>query len=539
MKKITDLSEWQALKQHQERIAPQTMQSWFEQDPQRFDRFSISVGEILLDYSKNRITDETINLLINLANAARLPEKINALMTGQTINTTEKRAAFHTALRDQNAQPPEVRVALQQMQQFVETIRAKQWLGATGKPIQTIVNIGIGGSHLGPLMTTYALSDYADSNFNAHFISDIDSAHLHAVLNQVDPETTLFIISSKSFTTLETMTNANTVRAWLQSCLPNHNIQTHFVAVTAAADRAMKFGIPAPQIFPLWDWVGGRYSIWSPIGLPLAILIGMPRFLEFLAGAHAMDEHFKTADFKANMPVIMGLLGVWYINFFGANNQAITPYAHALNHFRAYLQQADMESNGKSTTHSGTPIDYATGPIIWGELGCNAQHAFNQLLHQGNYLIPVDFILVKESTKGFSHHQDILAASCLSQAQALMQGKNYDQVYAELIASGCPESEAKCLAQHKTIPGNRPSNIVFIDKLTPYNLGALIALYEHKIFVQGAIWDINSFDQWGVELGKQLLPKILEDLTNNQIPAAHDASTRGLIEHYKKTKDIV
>lgn len=551
MKKITESAKWQALVAHQQQIATHHMQNLFAEDPLRYTHFSLRVGEILLDYSKNRLSTETIKHLCDLAKAANLSAKINALFEGHIVNTTEKRPALHTALRNRTGTPvyvdgqnimPAIESALAKLRDFTQIVREGKWLGFTNKPITDIVNIGIGGSHLGPLLATHALTDFSHKNLRCHFISNIDSAHLDDVLTHINPETSLFIVSSKSFTTLETMTNANTIKAWLQDNIrlagvDGGTIKKHFVAVTAANTKAMAFGIPQEQIFPIWDWVGGRYSVWSAIGLPLMLMIGMDNFLEFLEGAHEMDQHFRQTDFSQNMPVLMGLIGIWYINFFGANNHAIIPYSHALTHLHTYLQQADMESNGKSITQQGDVISYATGPAIWGEQGCNAQHAFHQLLHQGQHLIPIDFILTGNKTAQRNHH-DILIASGLSQAQALMQGKSYQQALAELIEEGFNPEEARKLAQHKTIPGNRPSNMLFLDCVSPKNLGALLALYEHKIFVQGAIWDINSFDQWGVELGKQLLPHILADLTQPNPSAQHDSSTHGLIEHYKTLRKL-
>lgn len=546
IKKISELPEWKALEAHQKQIANQQMQDWFAADPARFSNFSLHAGEIFLDYSKNRLTQETLRLLFDLARAVDLKSKIEALFTGESVNITENRPALHTALRDGSGRAvqvndqnitPAVAAALEKMREFSDAVRAEEYRGCTGKAFRDIVNIGIGGSHLGPLLSTHALSDFAHKNLRCHFISNIDATHLHEVLNQIDPETTLFIVSSKSFSTLETITNAHTIKAWLQSKIPQ--AEKHFVAVTAAFDKARAFGIAEAQIFPVWDWVGGRYSIWSTIGLPLALLIGMENFSAFLQGAYAMDQHFRQAPFAENMPVLLGLLGIWYINFFAANNHAIVPYSHQLTHLRTYLQQADMESNGKNISSQGIMLDYATGPIIWGEQGCNAQHAFHQLLHQGQHLIPVDFILVGNNKNDFDNHQDILVSSGLSQAQALMQGKSLEQALAELKAEGCSDQEARVLARHKFIPGNRPSNVVFLDTITPQSLGALLALYEHKIFVQGVIWDINSFDQWGVELGKQLLPQILADLTNPRDTMPHDSSTQGLIQYYKKLRTNV
>lgn len=547
MKKLTERAEWLALQNHAKEIAPHRMQDWFKEDPERFSRFSLTMEEILLDYSKNRIQPDTLHLLHNLAQSANLTQKIEDLFTGKAINSSEQRPALHTVLRAPKTQSlylngrnivQDVHDSLEKMGKFVEKVQTKAWRGATGKPIRDIVNIGIGGSHLGPLLATSALADYAREDLRCYFISNIDSTHIYDVLKQINPECTLFIISSKSFTTLETMTNAATIRSWLQDQLQTKDVTHHFVAVTAAKDKALQFGIPEENIFPLWEWVGGRYSIWSAIGLPLAIFIGMEHFLEFLAGAHAMDQHFRNSDFPQNIPVMMGLLSIWYINFFGATHHAIVPYAHHLNYLRLHIQQLDMESNGKSITQQGTAIDFLTGPIILGEQGCNGQHAFHQLFHQGQHLVPVDFILVGKEKAGFEHHHQILISSGLSQAKALMQGKTYEEALTELYPHDRSDAVRAQLATHKVIPGNRPSNILFLHQLSPYNLGALLALYEHKTFVQGAIWDINSFDQWGVELGKNLLPSILSELNSGKAPSdsSHDSSTQGLIQYYKNLR---
>jgi glucose-6-phosphate isomerase len=545
MHNLTTLTEWHDLQDHQQAIADKRIAHWFAENPTRFSEFSCSVGDLLLDYSKNHITQETISRLTELAVACQLPKKITALFSGQAINTTENRPALHTALRNLKSSTlyinnhnilTDVHASLAKMRSFVEQVRAQTWLGSTGKPITDIINIGIGGSHLGPLMTTQALNDYATKQLRCHFISNIDSIHLNEALSQLNPETALFIVSSKSFTTLETLTNAETIRLWLSQHLKSTQVHKHFVAVTAAPEKAKQFGILEEQIFLLWDWVGGRYSIWSAIGLPLALMIGMDNFIEFLQGAYEMDQHFQTAPLAENMPVLMALLGVWYINFFAASNHVTAPYSHALNYLHTYLRQADMESNGKHTTLQGEPIDYLTGPILSGEQGCDGQHTFYQSLHQGKHYIPVDFILVAENPSAFQHHHDILIASALSQAQALMQGKARADILLELLAAGHTQESAESLAQHRSIPGNRPSNILFIKKLTPFNLGALLALYEHKIFVQGVIWNINSFDQWGIELGKQLLPPILNALKNPESELSLDASTLGLMNYYKKVR---
>lgn len=543
MKTLTELTQWQKLEQHQKIIAHQHMRDYFAKDLRRFSQFSITCGEMILDYSRNRIHKETIALLCELANAVELPKKIEALLSGSPINSTEKRPALHTALRDQTPDPiivngvdikPVIHNTREKMYQIVKQIYDHRWLGVTGKPIKHIVNIGIGGSHLGPMMCTYALKPFAAADLDFHFIASVDKAGLMDVLQQINPESTLFIISSKTFNTIETLTNAKTILAFMMQSVGPEALKHHFIAVTTAEEKALRFGIPKEHIFPLWDWVGGRYSIWSAIGLPLMLMIGPKRFDEFLAGAFAMDQHFKTAPFSQNMPVILALLGIWYMNFFGSSAQAIVPYAHRLRYLVPYLQQAEMESNGKSISLSGNPLAYVTAPIIFGEEGCSGQHAYHQLLLQGKHLIPVDFILIATTTNAeHDAHQDILIASGLSQAQALMHGKTYQEAYDELISNDCGEAEAQQLAYHRMIPGNRPSNILFLERLTPKNLGALIALYEHKIFVQGAIWNINSFDQWGVELGKQLLPDILQNLQDNE---QESFGVDGLIHYFKKIR---
>ncbi|RDI46528.1 glucose-6-phosphate isomerase [Aquicella lusitana] len=547
MKNLTELPEWQALFAHHQEVANLHLRALFAEDRSRFARFSLESGELFLDYSRNRISSETIKLLTELAEAVQLRQKIEALFNGQPINHTEKRPALHTALRDKRHTPIQVNgenIASiiahmqQQLHDFVDNIHSKTWKGVTGKPIKHIVNLGIGGSHHGPQMAIHALKDFAVSDLQFHFISSVDKAHLNDVLEQIDPETSLFILSSKSFTTIETLTNARTILAWLRDKFGENVLKHHFVAVTAAPEKAIAFGIPKENIFPLWDWVGGRYSIWSAIGLPIALMLGNKHFEDFLAGAYEMDQHFRQADFSKNMPVLLALLTVWYLNFFGARAQAIVPYAHRLRYLVPYLQQAEMESNGKCIRSDSSHILYATGPVIFGEEGCNGQHTYHQLLHQGQHLIPVDFILIgKMSPSANDHHHETLIASGLSQAQALMRGKTFDEAYQELIARHCSPDEAKQLAHHQMIPGNKPSNVLVMEQLTPRNLGALLALYEHKIFVQGIIWDINPFDQWGVELGKQLLPQIIHRLKHMHTEDETDCATEGLIHHYKKIQD--
>lgn len=517
MTDLTKLKEWEALQRHHHDIANEHMRDWFASDPTRASRFTLSSGELQLDYSRNRIHPQTLHLLTELANRTGLKQKIEDLMTGQPLNITEKRPALHTALRDQQQAPffvDKIDVANQiattqaAMHTFVTDIHAGNWKGATGKPIKHIVNIGIGGSYAGPMMCIHALANFAITSLQFHFIASVDKDHLDEILKKIEPETTLFIISSKSFATLETLTNAKSVIAWMTKQLGDTQtiFQHHFIAITAAKDKALAFGLPDANIFPLWDWVGGRYSIWSAIGLPLMLMIGQKQFSEFLEGAYEMDCHFRQAEFSENMPVLLALLGIWHMNFFGAQAHAIVPYSHRLRYLVPYLQQAEMESNGKSVALTGNAVNYMTSPVLFGEEGAIGQHSYHQLLHQGKHLIPVDFILVDKPAAEKTFHHDILMASALSQAKALMCGKTFNQAKAELSAD---HPERDMLAHHRVIAGNKPSNIIFLKRLNPKNLGALIALYEHKIFVQGAIWNINSFDQWGVELGKELLPAIL------------------------------
>lgn len=542
---LKHLSEWQTLTLHQAEIAGQHMRDWFAKDGDRGDKFSIESDYICLDYSRNLIQEKTLLYLEALVKKLQLDQKIAALFDGECVNLTENRPALHTALRDRSDQAclvhgenimPRIYEMRQQMRTITRKIHEKKWLGATGKPIQSIINIGIGGSHLGPMMASKALQDFAISDLKFYFIATVDKVSLEDVLSQIDPETSLFIISSKTFTTIETLTNARTVVSWMQQKLHGDVLQHHFIGITSAIDKAKAFGISSAHILPLWDWVGGRYSIWSAIGLPLMLQLGIQQFENFLAGAYQMDKHFKEQPFSQNIPQVLALIGIWYANFFGASAKAIIPYSHRLRYLIAYLQQAEMESNGKSITCHGSLVDYATGPIIFGEEGCNGQHAYHQLLLQGNHLIPVDFILVGQSNSlDVDLHQDVLLASGLSQAQALMKGKTYQEAFAELSGLNHSQDEAESLAKHRMIPGNRPSNILYLERLTPKHLGALIALYEHKIFVQGAIWQINSFDQWGVELGKQLLPNILDVLQDSETNYANvDAALIPLIKRLKR-----
>jgi len=518
------------------------MRDLFKEDPDRFSRFFAEAAGIKLDYSKNRITPETLSLLMSMARDAQLPEKIEAMFQGQAINTTEQRPALHVALRNLSGEPimvddkdimPEVRDTLQQMDKFVWRIHSAQWRGFSNKPFTDIVSIGIGGSFLGPKLVSASLKPYWNNALNCHYVANIDGSHITEVLKHLNPETTLFIIQSKSFGTQETLENTKVARSWFLRNGGNlETIAKHFIAVTANTEAAVDFGIQQENIFPMWDWVGGRYSLWSAIGLPIALTIGMDGFKALLSGANAMDTHFRTAPLEENLPVIQALLGVWYGNFLGADSHAILPYDHYLRGLPAHIQQLDMESNGKSVDLEGTPTDYTTGPIIWGGAGANGQHAYHQLLHQGTRLSPADFIIPLQSHNPVANHHAILFANCLSQTQALMQGKTEQEAKQELLDSGLSEKDANKLAPHKVIQGNRPSNTLLFDRATPRTVGALIALYEHKVYVQGAIWNINSFDQWGVELGKQLGNEILHKLLNEPSTNKLDASTEGLINLY-------
>ncbi len=507
-----------------------------------------------MDYSKNRITEETMKLLLDLARQAHVADKIEAMFSGKKYNNTEKRAVLHVALRNRSNRPilvdgvdvmPEVNRVLAHMREFTEEMRSGKWTGYTGKAITDVVNIGIGGSDLGPKMVCEALKPYGGRGgvtlpLRVHFVSNVDSTDMVETLKLVNPETVLFLVASKTFTTQETMTNAQTARAWfLETAVAGAPapdkaaIAKHFAAMSTNTAEVKKFGIDPKNMFEFWDWVGGRYSLWSAIGLSIALYIGMDNFEALLDGAHAVDEHFRTAPFEKNLPVILGLLGIWYNNFFGAQSQAILPYDQYLMHFSSYFQQGDMESNGKGVTKDAEPVNYTTGPIIWGQPGTNGQHAFYQLIHQGTKLIPCDFLAAAQSHNPRGDHHPILLSNYLAQTEALMKGKTTDEARAELVKEGNSGPEMEKLAIHKTFPGNRPTNSLLYPKLTPAVLGSLIALYEHKIFTQGAIWDVNSFDQWGVELGKQLAKVILPELKSDGKIHTHDASTNGLINAIK------
>ncbi|MFG0455136.1 glucose-6-phosphate isomerase [Shewanella mangrovisoli] len=541
---LTQSTTWQALAAHSQQIPH--MRELFAGDPARFSNMSLSTCGLFLDYSKNRATPETLNLLLTLAQEAKLDAKIKAMFAGDIINTTEKRAVLHTALRSTAEQTiiaegqdivPEVQQTLNKMQQFVTSVTSGQWKGFTGKTITDIVSIGIGGSFLGPKIVSQALRPYWMTGLNCHFVANVDGTSISEKLKLLDPETTLFIMSSKSFGTQETLTNTLTAKAWfLAKGGSQSDVAKHFVAVTSNVAKATDFGIDADNIFPMWDWVGGRYSLWSAIGLPIALLIGMDNFRSLLKGAHQMDTHFANAPLAENMPVIMGLFSLWYGNFFNALSHVVLTYDHYLRGLPAYFQQLDMESNGKSVTLNGTHVDYSTGPVIWGGEGTNGQHAYHQLLHQGTALIPADFIMPLQSHNPIGEHHDQLASNCFGQTQALMQGRTLDEALAELSKSNLSDEEKLLIAKHKVMPGNKPSNTLLMDKLTPETLGALIALYEHRTFVQGAIWDINSFDQWGVELGKSLGNDVLARIGAEQDATALDASSNGLINLYRQGK---
>ncbi|WP_249554777.1 MULTISPECIES: glucose-6-phosphate isomerase [Shewanella] len=541
---LTQSTTWKALAAHIQQIPH--MRELFAGDPARFSNMSLSTCGLFLDYSKNRATPETLNLLLTLAQEAKLDAKIKAMFAGDIINTTEKRAVLHTALRSTADQSiiaegqdivPEVQQTLNKMQQFVTSVTSGQWKGYTGKAITDIVSIGIGGSFLGPKIVSQALRPYWITGLNCHFVANVDGTSISEKLKLLDPETTLFIMSSKSFSTQETLTNTLTAKAWfLAKGGSQSDVAKHFVAVTSNVAKATEFGIDAANIFPMWDWVGGRYSLWSAIGLPIALLIGMDNFRSLLKGAHQMDTHFATAPLAENMPVIMGLFSLWYGNFFNAQSHVVLTYDHYLRGLPAYFQQLDMESNGKSVTLNGTHVDYSTGPVIWGGEGTNGQHAYHQLLHQGTALIPADFIMPLQSHNPIGEHHDQLASNCFGQTQALMQGRTLDEALAELSKSNLSDEEKLLIAKHKVMPGNKPSNTLLMDKLTPETLGALIALYEHRTFVQGAIWDINSFDQWGVELGKTLGNDVLARIGADQEATALDASSNGLINLYRRGK---
>ncbi len=546
MTELTNSTAWHFLLEHQRGMDGIHMRDLFAGDPSRFENYSLRLDDILFDYSKNRINEQTMILLTDLAEQQGLGDAIQAMFSGEKINNTEDRAVLHIALRNRSNLPilvdgedvmPEVNRVLEQMKRFSEAVRSGAWKGHTGKRITDVVNIGIGGSDLGPKMVTLALTPYVHPDMRFHFVSNVDCTDISETLKKVDPETTLFLIASKTFTTQETMSNAHTARDWfLASAKDEDAVAKHFVALSTNAEQVTAFGIDTANMFEFWNWVGGRYSLWSAIGLSIVLAIGMDRFEELLAGAHKVDEHFRTTPFNQNIPVIMGLLGIWYNNFFGAESNAILPYDEYLSRFAAYFQQGDMESNGKSVDKQGQHVNYSTGPIIWGEPGTNGQHAFYQLIHQGTKLIPCDFLAPAQSQNPSGDHHTILISNYLAQTEALMKGKTAEEARSELLAQSISGQDLETLAPAKTFEGNRPSNSFLFKRLTPETLGSLIALYEHKIFSQGVIWNINSFDQMGVELGKQLAKAILPELKGNEPITSHDASTNGLIDYFKEIR---
>ena len=543
----TKTNAWQQLQDHYNNEMKQTkLRQLFATGEDRFKKYSIQYGDILFDYSKNIVTGKTLQLLQQLATECQLPAAIKSMYAGEKINETENRSVLHIALRNLSDQPiasdgkdvmPGVRQVLQQMKNFCNKIHSGEWKGYTGKSIKYIVNIGIGGSDLGPVMVTEALKPYGKSTIQTYFVSNVDATHIAETLKKVNPEETLFLIASKTFTTQETMTNANTARAWfLQAAKDEQQIAKHFAALSTNEKDVVKFGIDKANMFEFWDWVGGRYSLWSAIGLSIALTIGFENFEDLLKGAHETDQHFEKTAPEKNIPVLMALIGLWYTNFFGAQTEAILPYDQYMHRFPAYFQQGNMESNGKHVARNGEKVNQPTGPVIWGEPGTNGQHAFYQLIHQGTLLIPCDFIAPAISHNPIGDHHVKLLSNFFAQTEALMNGKSTEEARAELEKTGMSDDAITKLLPHKVFEGNRPTNSFLIKKITPYTLGQLIALYEHKIFVQGVIWNIFSFDQWGVELGKQLAGKILPELETDAIVASHDSSTNGLINAYKKLR---
>lgn len=542
MDNLTALPAWQALLQHKKETENVQMRDLFAQDEQRFEKFHLTFKDILLDYSKNRVNQKTISLLMDLARESGIKEWTEKMFSGEKINHTENRAVLHTALRNRGKEPvfvdgkdvmPEVKSELAKMREYSEAIRLGHWLGYSGKPIIDIVNIGVGGSDLGPVMVTEALRPYGKAGLRVHFVSNVDPSHICDTLKNLSPERTLFIVSSKSFTTQDTIMNAHTARDWLMENARNEKaVEHHFIAVAANVAAATEFGIKEENIFKMWDWVGGRYSLWSSIGLSIAIYVGMDRFETLLKGAYEMDQHFRNAPLEENMPVILAMLGIWYNNFYSAESHVLLPYDQHLHRFPTYLQQGDMESNGKSVTRNGKFVDYATGPIIWGELGITGQHAFYQNLHQGTHFVPADFIVPIKNLNPVGEHHLVLLANFFAQTRTLMTGKNEAEARAELIAEGYSSDDVECLYHSRLMPGNKPSNTILLKALTPKALGSLIALYEHKIFVQGVVWQINSYDQPAVELGKKVAASIYADLRKQNKVDKYDASTNALVNYF-------
>ena len=529
--KLTHTAAWKELNKQFQATKKQRMTELFAEHPDRATQFSLEAAGLYLDYSKNRLSEHTLVTLCDLARECDLTNNIEALFSGKHVNFTEDRPALHTRLRAKHVDE-QVNNTLQQMRLFVDSIYDQSWRGFSNKPITDVVNIGIGGSDLGPHLVTKALAAYTQNKVNVHFVSNIDGTDLFTTLKSLNPESTLFIVASKSFTTIETLTNANTAKQWLLQSFPNPAaIKNHFVAITANPYRATEFGIAETNIFAFWDWVGGRYSLWSAIGLPIALAIGMDNFMLLLNGANVMDEHFRSAPFEKNMPVLLALISLWYINFYHCHTQAIIPYDENLALLPSYLQQLDMESNGKSVNQKGASLNYETAPIIWGGVGSNGQHAFHQLLHQSERIIPVDFIICLQNSHPYRQQHEQLFYKCVAQSQALMEGQTSEQVFCNMFAEGMNDANAKTLSKHKAIPGNKPSNTLVLKQLDPQSVGALIALYEHKVFVQGVIWQINSFDQYGVELGKQLASA----LQSSQAAVDINASTSALLQLFKRS----
>ena len=535
---------WKELSEHFNKMKVIHMRDLFDEDPTRFSRFSIQFEDILVDFSKNVLKEETLNLLLKLAEETDVKDAIEKMFSGEKINETENRAALHTALRNRTNIPvivdgkdimPEINAVLNQVKKFSDKVISGKWHGYTGKSITDIINIGIGGSDLGPAMVTEALKPYAKPNISVHYVSNVDGTHMAETLKHLNPETSLLMIASKTFTTQETMTNAHTARKWfLEHAGDENHIAKHFVAISTNEKKVREFGINTENMFMFWDWVGGRYSLWSAIGLSISCTIGFEHFVELLEGAHSMDIHFRETPFRRNIPVILALIGIWYNNFMDAGSEAILPYDQYMHRFAAYFQQGNMESNGKTTDRNGNVVTHQTGPIIWGEPGTNGQHAFYQLIHQGTKLIPCDFLAPAKSHNPVGEHHRILLSNFFAQTEALMKGKTPDEARLELEAEGMDEEKIERLLPHKVFVGNKPTNSILFEQLTPRTLGRLIAMYEHKIFVQGVLWNIFSFDQWGVELGKQLAKKILPELETHDEISSHDSSTNGLINAFKK-----
>ncbi|MBN2725276.1 MAG: glucose-6-phosphate isomerase [Deltaproteobacteria bacterium] len=545
MTKPTELNSWKLLENHYNKISPIHMRDMFESDPDRFKKYSIIINDMLFDFSKHRINDETVKLLVELATEAKLAENIEKMFLGEKINNTEDRSVLHTALRNRSDKRiivdgknimDDIYRVLGKMEKFTQMVRSGAWRGYTGKKITDVVNIGIGGSDLGPKMVVHALAPYVTEDIQFHFVSNVDGTHIINTLKNLQPDTTLFLIASKTFTTQETMANAHTARDWfLNQASKLEYVSSHFIAMSTNTEKVQEFGINPDNMFEFWDWVGGRYSLWSAIGLSIALAVGMENFYELLKGAHSMDLHFRNTEFRKNIPVIMALLGIWYNNFFKSSTHAILPYDQTMDRFPAYFQQGDMESNGKSVNKDGFDVDCDTGPVIWGEPGTNGQHAFYQLIHQGTRMIPCDFLAPVFSHNNTGAHHSLLLSNFFAQTEALMRGKTTEEAVKELTELGYHGETRRKLSKAKTFPGNIPTSSFLFRRLDPFTLGMLIAMYEHKIFVQGIIWNINSFDQWGVELGKVLAKEILKDMNSSNTVTTHDSSTNGLLNFYNTT----